>query len=201
MDANNFQSSIKELTNQLMMGNLIALDITKTNSVLQYAIQNSEVNNTDLHAFLIALNQFKSELPPFIVLQINLINELHLYKYMTNGVTPNVEACPNVTCSTPVADNITPTAAGPDTEKEHHRISMTPEEIAATAGMMHREIQIDPSNRTKTVKTYEHMADGTLSLVSTEVLTEPDEEDIFANILGEGFSKDVNSPQLGEDDL
>lgn len=206
MDANNFKNSVRELITHVMMGNIATVDINKVNLVLQYAIQNNALDNKDLQALVIALAYFKQDLPYFTVLQLNLINELTLYAQVLTPVT--------VPCVTSTATEEKTACACPIPQQKENGYNtqhpdensditddLTPEKIAETAGMFHREIQMDPSNKTKTIKTYEHMTDGTLQLVNTEILVEPSEADIFANILGEEFNDNSPSPQLSENDL
>ena len=201
MDANNFKSTLQELTSRLMNSNVAMLNFDDVNQVLQYAIQNNKVADKDVQVFTLALGAFKLELPYFIILQLNLINELFIYTHIVGNevnVTSNKTcACPTPPMSENSFDNIPPLPG----KSEDNQLDLSPEAIAASAGMFHKEIQIDPGTRTKHVKTFEHMADGTTKLVSEETLTEPVEEDIFANILGDTFSKDNNSPQLNSNDL
>jgi hypothetical protein len=186
-----------------MNSNVAMLNFDDVNQVLQYAIQNNKVADKDVQVFALALGAFKLELPYFIILQLNLINELFIYTYIV-GNEVNVTSNKTCACPTPsmseTSKNSFDNIPLPD-KLEGSQLDLSPEAIAASAGMFHKEIQIDPGTRTKHVKTYEHMADGTTKLVSEETLTEPVEEDIFANILGDTFSKDNNSPQLNSNDL
>lgn len=197
MDASNFKNSIQELKMTLMAEGITAVNISTLNSCLQSAIQNNYVEDSDLRALIVALDYFKDSLPYYTILQIDLINKLFLYSNVLISLTgESVSSTAPVACQTPVMQHMNkePGDVNPN-------VDLTPERIAASAGMIHKEIQMDPDARTKTVTTYEHMADGTLKRLNVEILTEPKEDDIFANILGDSFEKDASSPQLSADDL
>lgn len=197
MDASNFKNSIQELKMTLMAEGITAVNISTLNNCLQAAIQNNYVEDSELRALIIALDYFKDNLPYYTILQIDLINKLFLYSNILVNLTGAAAPVENNNCQTPRPMqhmNKEPGDMNPNTD-------LTPERIAASAGMIHKEIQMDPDARTKTVTTYEHMSDGTLKKLSVEVLTEPKEDDIFANILGDSFEKDTSSPQLSVNDL
>jgi hypothetical protein len=198
MDASNFKNSIQELKMTLMAEGITAINISTLNSCLQAAIQNNYVDDSEVRALIVALDYFKDSLPYYTILQIDLINKLFLYSNILLDLNGGCATPANTTtCAAPRAMQHMNKEPG-DMNPEY---DLTPEKIAASAGMIHKEIQMDPDARTKTVTTYEHMADGTLKKINTEILTEPREDDIFANILGDSFAKDSSSPQLSVDDL
>ena len=54
-------------------------DIPIINHVLQHAIQYDLVKDVSLHQLIIALDYFRDQLPFFVQVQINLINQLNLF--------------------------------------------------------------------------------------------------------------------------
>ena len=211
MDASNFNNSIQELKMTLMAEGITAVNIATLNECLQYAIQNNHVGDEEVRALLLALDYFKDSLPYYTILQIELINKLFLYSNVLISLSGEVKA-PSTTKKQPVVPMIDPTEL-PFHMNANKQIGennkgcidperdLTPEKIAAATGMIHKEISMDPSTKTKTVVTYEHQKDGTLKKLSEEILTEPAEDDIFANILGDSFEKDENSSAVTADDL
>lgn len=201
MDTNNFKNSLRELTSRLMATSASTLNYDDVNAVLQYAIQHNLVADTEVRVFVTALEAFKLELPYFTVLQLSLINELFIYGFVLGeDKSKEIQEETSCCCPTPMI-NKTPNETVPSKNQEEEKIDLSPAAIAASAGMYHKEIQVDPGSHTKHIRTYEHLADGTTRLVSEETLTEPQEEDIFANILGDSFEQDFNSPQVTPNDL
>lgn len=214
MDASNFSNSIRELKMTLMAEGITAVNIATLNEGLQYAIQNNRVEDSEVRALLLALDYFKDSLPYYTILQIDLINKLFLYGNVllsmngqvdTNGATKSIAACcGNDDDDEPVVMPIHMNAnkmIGDNRGDIDPARDLTPAKIAETAGMIHKEVSMDPSTRTKTIVTYEHQKDGTLKKLNTEILTEPAEDDIFANILGDSFVKDESSSAVSADDL
>lgn len=212
MDASNFSNSIRELKMTLMAEGITAVNIATLNEGLQYAIQNNRVEDSEVRALLLALDYFKDSLPYYTILQIDLINKLFLYGSVllsmngqvdSDGATKSIASC----CADDEEEVVMPIHMNANKLIGDNRGTidpardLTPAKIAETAGMIHKEISMDPSTRTKTVVTYEHQKDGTLKKLNTEVLTEPAEDDIFANILGDSFEKDESSSAVTADDL
>lgn len=183
MDQNQYEYNLVKLRFDLLKTNLTPTISKDIGDVLTYAIQNDQVNNSDLYILLFILLSNKDLLSKFNRLQVNLL----VSQIIFNSLHSN--------CLNKLVNDNNNTIIPNTVDFNTDRIDIN----GMRPGMIYKEIT--PTATGKIEKVFEKQQDGSIKQIEEHFLSKPDFSQIFSNILGEEILETNDDKNLTENDL